>query len=63
MSVIVPKECLECSHFTGPKAKGKDVVITCKAFPKEIPGSIIINGNHYTVRKGQVGDYIFERIK
>lgn len=61
--MIMPKECLRCKHFIGPIGKGEEVVETCKAFPKEIPNGIIRYGGHRTVRKGQVGDFVFEEIK
>lgn len=50
--------CVYCQHYDqyGPG-------FSCKAYPypRQIPKSILWDGErHDTVRKGQVGDFVFE---
>lgn len=51
-------DCMDCLHLDRGNVEG----ITCKAFPKGIPDSILVEQEKHTKPiKGQVGGYVFEK--
>lgn len=53
-------ECMDCQHLDRDNVEG----ITCKAFPGGIPDLILVEQEkHATPVNGQVGNFVFERVK
>ena len=60
MSIGTTPRCKKCRHYDVMNAAG----MSCKAFPEEIPDSIVLGENdHSKPIKGQEGDFVFEQIE
>jgi hypothetical protein len=58
---MTPEYCYNCKNYIGAEFVDDLYTDVCKAFPKGIPKEIILlEETHETVKKDQVGDFVFD---
>lgn len=57
----IQTKCFDCKHFKKYYYENGKFIYTCRAFPKGIPGEIILwDQPHVDVRPDQRGNFIFD---